>query len=92
MQCPYIRRRHDIPECDSIYLTHPNNNIISIIQRISRANRLDKNNINKIAKIFVWSKNEIKLESITKNISKFMFNSLKVVSYVYKEKKSSINV
>jgi superfamily II DNA or RNA helicase len=63
----------DIPECDSIYLTHPNNNIISIIQRISRANRLDKNNINKIAKIFVWSKNEIKLESIIKNISKFIY-------------------
>jgi len=62
----------DIPECDSIYLTHPNNNVISIIQRISRANRLDKNNTNKIAKIFVWSKNEIKLESITKNISKFI--------------------
>jgi superfamily II DNA or RNA helicase len=62
----------DIPECDSIYLTHPNNNVISIIQRISRANRLDKTNTNKIAKIFVWSKNEIKLESITKNISKFI--------------------
>jgi superfamily II DNA or RNA helicase/phage anti-repressor protein len=62
----------DIPECDSIYLTHPNNNIISIIQRISRANRLDKNNTNKIAKIFVWSKNEIKLESITQNISKYV--------------------
>jgi len=62
----------DIPECDSIYLTHPNNNIISIIQRISRANRLDKNNTNKIAKIFVWSKDEIKLESITQNISKFI--------------------
>jgi superfamily II DNA or RNA helicase len=62
----------DIPECDSIYLTHPNNNVISIIQRISRANRLDKNNINKIAKIFVWSKNEIKLESITQNISKYV--------------------
>ena len=34
----------DIPECDSIYLTHPNNNLINIIQRISRANRKDTNN------------------------------------------------
>jgi superfamily II DNA or RNA helicase len=29
----------DIPECDSIYLTHPNDNIENLIQRISRANR-----------------------------------------------------
>jgi superfamily II DNA or RNA helicase len=60
----------DIPECDSVYLTHPNNNIINIIQRISRANRLDPKNKDKIAKIFLWSKNEIKLKQITDNISK----------------------
>ncbi len=60
----------DIPECDSIYLTHPNNNLINIIQRISRANRIDKNNIEKIAKVFIWSKDEIKKENIIKNISK----------------------
>ncbi len=60
----------DITECDSIYLTHPNNNLINIIQRISRANRKNTNNIDKIAKIFLWSKNEIKLENIIKNISK----------------------
>jgi len=60
----------DMLECDSVYLTHPNNNPINIVQRISRANRLDKNNPNKIAKIFVWSKDKIKLEEIIKNISK----------------------
>jgi superfamily II DNA or RNA helicase len=60
----------DIPECDSVYLTHPNNNPINIIQRISRSNRLDLNNINKIAKIFVWSKDKIKLDKIMNNISK----------------------
>ena len=60
----------DIPLCDSIYLTHPNNNIVNIIQRISRANRLDKNNHNKVAKIFIWSKDEIKKNDIIKNISK----------------------
>ena len=60
----------DIPECDSVYLTHPNNNPINIIQRISRANRLDINNKDKIAKIFIWSKDNIKLENIIKNINK----------------------
>ncbi len=62
----------DIPECDSIYLTHPNNNIINIIQRISRANRLDSNNMDKIAKVFIWSKNDSKLEQINFNISKII--------------------
>jgi len=60
----------DIPVCDSIYLTHPNNNIINIIQRISRANRLDSNNVDKIAKVFVWGKNDNKLEKIKSDISK----------------------
>jgi superfamily II DNA or RNA helicase len=60
----------DIPECDSIYLTHPNNNIINIIQRISRANRIDLNNIEKVAKVFIWSKDEIKKDKIIDNISK----------------------
>jgi superfamily II DNA or RNA helicase len=46
----------DIPECDSIYLTHPNNNIENLIQRISRANRKDINNQDKVARVFVWAK------------------------------------
>ena len=62
----------DIPECDSVYLTHPNNNPINIIQRISRANRLDFNNKDKISKIFIWSKDDIKLEQIMKNINKLI--------------------
>jgi superfamily II DNA or RNA helicase len=60
----------DIPNCDSVFLTHPNNNIINIIQRISRANRLNTSNVNKIARIFIWGKNKIKIENIMKNISK----------------------
>ena len=60
----------DIPECDSVYLTHPNNNPINIIQRISRANRLYPNK--KIANILLWSKNEIKLETIIKNIQEYI--------------------
>jgi predicted helicase len=62
----------DIPECDSVYLTHPNNNPINIIQRISRSNRLDINNKDKISKIFLWCKNEIKLEQIINNLSKYV--------------------
>ena len=59
----------DIPTCDSIYLTHPNNNPTNIIQRISRANRIDSNNKDKIAKIFLWTKDKMKLNNIIDNIS-----------------------
>lgn len=62
----------DIPECDSVYLTHPNNNPINIIQRISRSNRLDVNNKEKISRIFIWSKNQIKLDQIINKLSKYI--------------------
>jgi superfamily II DNA or RNA helicase len=60
----------DIPECDSVYLTHPNNNPINIIQRISRANRLfnDKN----ISHILLWTKNKTNLDNIIKTITKII--------------------
>jgi len=52
----------DIPECDSVFLSNisENNNDISILQKICRSNRLDKNNPNKISHCFIycdeWSK------------------------------------
>ena len=62
----------DIPECDSIFLTHPNNNPINLIQRISRANRIDIKNKDKIARVFLWSKEKIKLENIINIINKII--------------------
>jgi len=74
----------DIPECDSVFLTNPNNNPVNIIQRISRANRKCSDNHNKIAKILIWGKDRIKIDNILscigkiikvnigKNISKFI--------------------
>jgi superfamily II DNA or RNA helicase len=60
----------DIPVCDSVYLTHPNNNPVNIIQRISRANRIsnDKN----IANILLWSKNKLNLENIITQIKTYI--------------------
>ena len=42
----------NIPECDSVFITQPSNNMINIIQRMSRANRImnGKNNCN----IYLW--------------------------------------
>ncbi len=44
----------DIPSCDSIYISYPCKNKIRIIQRLSRAIRIDPNNKFKIANIFIW--------------------------------------
>jgi len=67
----------DIPECDSVYLTHPNNNPVNIIQRISRANRLF--NYKNKAHILLWTKTQIKLENIIKQIKEYIpinFNNI----------------
>ena len=42
----------DIPECDSVYITQPNNNIINIVQRMCRANRIYKNKSE--CNIYLW--------------------------------------
>ena len=60
----------DIPECDSVYLTHPNNNPVNIIQRISRANRISTDKTK--AYILLWSKNQINLENIIKQIKEYI--------------------
>ena len=44
----------DIPQCDSIFISYPSESKIRNIQRLSRSNRKDKNNIHKISKVFLW--------------------------------------
>jgi superfamily II DNA or RNA helicase len=46
----------DIVKCDSVFITKvgDNENDIRIVQRICRANRIDKNNLNKVASCFLW--------------------------------------
>lgn len=44
----------DKKECDCVFITYPSESKISNIQRICRANRIDKDNIHKISKIFLW--------------------------------------
>ena len=52
----------DIPKCDVVYLTNPIDNIINVIQRISRCNRIDKNNPDKIANVLLWAKDDFKIK------------------------------
>ncbi len=68
----------DIPECDSIYITKPNDNIINLIQCMCRCNRILPNkktcNIflwcrkNKTTKIFDYFNNNFTDELVIKNI------------------------
>jgi superfamily II DNA/RNA helicase len=68
----------DIPECDSVYITQPNNNIINIVQRMCRANRIYKNKTE--CDIYLWcSKNKTNkiltylFEKIEENIKNKIF-------------------
>jgi superfamily II DNA or RNA helicase len=42
----------NIPECDSVFITQPSNNMINIIQRMCRANRILDNKTN--CNIYLW--------------------------------------
>ena len=42
----------DIPECDSVCITQPNNNIINIVQRMCRANRIYQNKTE--CNVYLW--------------------------------------
>jgi len=65
----------DIPECDAVYLTHPNNNPINFIQRISRCNRLKPNSSNNIANVLIWAKDDKKKVKIDELISEYLIIS-----------------
>ena len=75
----------DKKECDSVFITYPSKSKINNIQRISRANRLDNNNINKISKIFIWC-NEYRDEiiDIVSHLKEFdnsfMIDKIKILS------------
>jgi len=48
----------DIRVCDSIFMSSLSQVLLKIIQRLCRSNRLDFENIHKIAKIFIWTSDE----------------------------------
>lgn len=58
----------NIPECDSVFITQPSNNMINIIQRMCRANRIlnTKTNCN----IYLWCK-----EKKADNILNYIYNN-----------------
>lgn len=57
----------DIPECDSVFITKPNENITNLIQRMCRCNRILPNK--KIANIYMWNTNINKILKIFPNLN-----------------------
>ena len=67
----------NIPECDSVFITQPSDNMINIIQRMSRANRI-MNNKN-MCNIYLWcreKKTNIVLDYINENTQEFIKNKI----------------
>uniref|UniRef100_A0A6C0DZU4 Helicase ATP-binding domain-containing protein n=1 Tax=viral metagenome TaxID=1070528 RepID=A0A6C0DZU4_9ZZZZ len=87
----------NIPECDSVFITQPNNNIINIIQRMCRANRILENK--KTCDIYLWTtefKSKLILEYIYEKTNGYAKNKVFVIHtdsnkiIKYNEKKTSI--
>jgi superfamily II DNA/RNA helicase len=66
----------DIPECDSIFITNPSDNMINLIQRMCRCNRVLPNK--HICFIYLWSDKIIvdKINNYLNNIDNNIINKL----------------
>jgi len=78
----------NIPECDSIFITQPSNNIINIIQRMCRANRISENKTN--CNIYLWC-NEKKTDNILNYINENTQDFIKNKVYIYNTKNRIID-
>ncbi len=66
-----------IPQCDSVYITKPNDNICNLIQRMSRSNRIMNNK--SISNIFIWTNSNNKIFEYINNFidSKYSIQFIK---------------
>ena len=78
----------DLVKCDSVFISKitQNSNDIRLIQRMCRANRLDKNNINKLANCFIWCEdivNSISTLEMLKNNDCELSKKIKIIGSNY---------
>jgi len=69
----------NIPICDSVFITNPNNNIVNLIQRMSRCNRILDNKDN--CKIYLWCRDK-KIDKIMSYINENTNNEF--INKIYK--------
>jgi superfamily II DNA or RNA helicase len=77
----------NIPECDSVFITQPSNNMINIIQRMCRANRIIDNKLN--CNIYLWCK-EKKADFILSHIYNNTSGFIKDKVYIHNTKAKHI--
>ena len=87
----------DIPSCDSIYISYPPKNKITTIQRINRATRINKNNLYKIANIYIWCHEYEEILETLSSIKEYdiMFNhkiKLNIINFYNNKTKKQIKL
>jgi len=60
----------DVPACDSIFILNPKYDPVNLPQRISRCNRIDSNNPNKIGHVFLWCKDKLDIVNMFNDLTK----------------------
>ena len=70
----------NIPECDSVFITQPSNNMINIVQRMCRANRILNNKSS--CNIYLWC-NEKKTDKVLEYIYTNTNGYIKDKVYIY---------
>ena len=86
--CRILNEGIDIVKCDSVFILHlsEHSNKISMIQRMSRSNRLDITNPNKQNNVFLWVDDEnsvVSFISELRNIDSMVFDKIKKCSVNY---------
>ena len=78
----------NIPECDSVFITQPSNNMVNIIQRMCRANRILNNKTT--CNIYLWCQ-EKKTDTILNHIYNNTNGFIKEKVFIYNTLNKNIN-
>ena len=87
----------DLVKCDSVFISKitENSSDIRLIQRMCRANRLDKNNINKLANCFIWCEDivsSISTLEMLKNNDCDLSSKIKIIGSNYETNDNNVNI
>lgn len=62
----------DVPKCDFIFVANPTDNIINLTQRISRCNRIDQTNPNKVGNVLLWTDDKECVDKVIQYVEQFV--------------------
>ena len=81
----------DIPECDSVFITKPSENIINLVQRMCRCNRIQPNK--NFCYIYLWCDNKIvsKINNYLDAIDNLFHNKIEYYNTINNTLNNTIN-